>query len=58
MKPMNTTTIALVFLMCAALGAVVIKAASLVFIAVLGALMVVGGWMIYRFMKTFFKDKD
>lgn len=55
---MNTMTIALVFLMCAALGAVVIKVASLVFIAVLGALMVAGGWMIYRFMKTFFKDKD
>ena len=57
MEPMSTT-IALVFLMFAAIGAVVIKVAALVFIAVLGALMVAGGWMIYRFMRTFFKDKD
>ena len=58
MEPMSTTTIALVFLMFAAIGAVVIKVAALVFIAALGALMVAGGWMIYRFIRTFFKDKD
>lgn len=52
---MNTTATALLFLIFAAIGAVVIK---VVFIVALGALMVAGGWMIYHFMKPFFKDKD